>query len=158
MKRIHHQQLKAEVDTHAQKNLWLIAQQRWSLQLAHKVLEREAAFKSKDKTYQANHMELGLVFLEDVDEFDFQRIQDFERLFFFNQNIQFQFVRYEDDPDYFLMSIHSDDCQDQETIWPLQINDRIREFRFGALLGSIPNARIGVKTCAKHQTWRFHHE
>ncbi len=158
MKRIHHQQLKAELDTHAQKNLWLIAQQRWSIQLAHKVLERESAFRTQNETYQPNHMELGLVFFEDVDEFDFLRIQDFERLFFFNQSTQLQFVRDEDDPDYFLMSIHDDNCQEQQTIWPLQINVKMREFHFAALLGSIPKAKIGVKTCIKHQTWRFHHE
>jgi len=151
------QDVKAKLEALAQTKLWVIGQRRWTMALARGVLAREAAVKAKNACPEPGKYELGLVFLEDMSQFDFNRIGEFDRLFFFNREIQIQFRRDESSPDTF-QTATSEDCNDMETVWPKQINSRMKEYRFAALLGSIPDAKIGIKFCTKHRTWRFYHE
>lgn len=157
MTRISLQDVRAKIEALAQPNLWVIGQQRWTMALARGVLAREAAVRAGNRESKPEPHELGLVFLEDLKQFDFDRIGGFDRLYFFNRNTQIQFIRDEDATDAFLTAT-SEDCEDMETLWPQQINPRMKEYRFAALLGGIPDARIGIRFCANHQTWRFYHE
>lgn len=157
MTRISLKDVRVMIEALAQPNLWVIGQQRWTMALARGVLAREAAVRAGNGSLKPEPHELGLVFLEDVSQFDFERTGDFDRLVFFNRDTQIQFIRDEDSPDAFLATT-SEDCADMETVWPLQINSGMKEYRFAALLGSIPDARIGIRFCANHQSWRFYHE